>query len=396
MKPENPPFDFKYFIDFALNDKISWDVLETVLDDHSKTLPKARELNKILLQQLKGFHKSSKPIQIKQDVDEISQVWINHTGTFSSKVDEIDSKKRNSRYGLQNLLETNQFDATEDETSENTFDHDLTSDSPDSNIEIEDSEMDSNVQINPKIKCGFCVETFANPLTFKKHMERAHENSSKSNKMDIKEYKSMKDPNLKCQNCDALFKTDKGLKNHQAIHAHENVLVNPEDETPEDGEMNDYTIVSSDQEEVTEWKSPDLQDKINHYQTNGKLFQCKMCSEACEASKLRVHVKGQHKTKKLHIECQLCGKIFNEESGKRIKLFALKKHEEMHRKQIQSKGSIKCEKCPKTFIGKSSVTRHMKIHDELREKAFQCESCHKRFFTSHGIKTHLERNHCKT
>ena len=153
MKPQNVVFDFKYFIDFALNDKISWDVLETVLDDHSKTLPKARELNKILLQQLKGFHKGSKPIQIKQDVDEISQVWINHTGTFSSKVDEIDSKKRNSRHGLQNMLETNQFDATEDETFENKFHHDLTSDSPDSNIEIEDSEKDSNVQINPKIKC---------------------------------------------------------------------------------------------------------------------------------------------------------------------------------------------------------------------------------------------------
>ena len=70
MKPDNFPFNFKYFIDFALNDKISWEILEIVLDDHSKTLAKSRELNKILLQQLKAF-KESEQNQLEKDSKEL-------------------------------------------------------------------------------------------------------------------------------------------------------------------------------------------------------------------------------------------------------------------------------------------------------------------------------------
>ena len=145
MKPENFPFNFKYFIDFALNDQISWNVLEIVLDDHSKTLSKSRELNKILLQQLKSFHKGSKPVQNRKDVDEFSQ-----GGTFDSKVDEMDFDIINSRHALQNPLDTCHFGAIEGDTSEIEVDHELTSESPDTMIE--ESEKDSNVQINPKIK----------------------------------------------------------------------------------------------------------------------------------------------------------------------------------------------------------------------------------------------------
>ena len=67
---KNFSFNFKYFIDFALNDKISWVILEIVLDDHSETLAKSRELNKILLQQLKAF-KESERNQLEKDSKEL-------------------------------------------------------------------------------------------------------------------------------------------------------------------------------------------------------------------------------------------------------------------------------------------------------------------------------------
>ena len=227
MKPDNFPFNFKYFIDFALSDKITWDVLEIVLDDHSKTLSKSRELNKILLQQLKAFKESK-----QNQVETATKDFIEDHGNDDSDLkglktsmlpidfdafDDTDFNESNSRHALQNRVDATQ--ECEDETFE--VDHGLISESPNSIIEIdlEGYEKDSKVQINPKIKCGICGQTFHNPLTFKKHKEKVHENSINSKKMDIQENKSINKPKIKCQICDTLFKTEKGLKNHQIDHA---------------------------------------------------------------------------------------------------------------------------------------------------------------------------------
>ena len=64
-------------------------------------------------------------------------------------------------------------------------------------IDLEGYEKDSKVQINPKIKCGICGQTFDNPLTFKKHKDKVHENSINSKKMIM----SIKKPYIKCQIC---------------------------------------------------------------------------------------------------------------------------------------------------------------------------------------------------
>ena len=447
MKPDNFPFNFKYFIDFALNDQISWNVLEIVLDDHSKTLPKSRELNKILLQQLKHFHKGSKKIQIRKDVDEFVQ-----GGTYASKVNETVFDKSNSRHALQNPLDTRHFGAIEDETSEIEVDHEMTSESPDTMIE--DSEKDSNVQINPKIKCGFCEKTFENPLTYKNHMEKAHENSNE--KMEIKENKNRTKPNIKCHLCDTLFKTQKGLKNHQVDHADDlkelKTFVRPidfnafENETYENEVEYDFPANETEQTDldidsinpgmkcdfcyktfltsmayskhmekahghtnqskelvikidkklkklIFECQTCDRlfitqaaltdhkvthtddemhlkkartvikrfdkasnsdnkmiehsgyrkdQNKKSHYdlqkenqdQTDERIFQCKMCSQTCEESELRLHVQLYHKHQKLSFECVLCGKTYDE-GERRIRLDLLKVHKLRHMKQIQ-------------------------------------------------------------
>ena len=48
--------DFNYFIKFALNDKISWEVLGVFLNDFTSDLSKSKDLNRILLEQLRQFH----------------------------------------------------------------------------------------------------------------------------------------------------------------------------------------------------------------------------------------------------------------------------------------------------------------------------------------------------
>ena len=384
ISPETNQFNFKYFIDFALNGKITWEVLEVFLDDHSKTLPKSRELNKILLQKLQEFQTGSNQIQVKKDVNEFSQVWINNPETFASKSDGIDSKKRNLRHVLQNPLETFHYDVNEDEAYDKEVDFDFPSQLLDSNIDIVEPENDTKVQINPIIRCHFCEKKFDNPLNYKKHVEKIHENSIKEKKMVIKE-ESVRKTKFQCKICKMIFKTQKGLKNHICIHA----------ET-----SNVDKIVFSNQLVATRMKYDNLQEKVDQYQTDGKLFQCKMCSEACETSELRQHVKVYHKPLKLNFECMLCGKAFKEDNdGPRKKSSHFKYHEEMHNRQIQSKGSRKCEICPKTFGEQSSITdltKHMKTHDKTRKKKFECVSCSKGFFTSGGVKRHLEKNTCKT
>ena len=190
-----------------------------------------------------------------------------------------------------------------------------------------------------------------------------------------------------------MFKTQKGLKNHDVIHADKEVFVKPKEETSKID-----TIVFSNQLVATRLKPDNLQEKINQYEIDRKLFQCKMCFESCGIHELRKHVKVYHKPLKLNVECKLCGKTFREGDGPRKKSSHFKYHEEMHNRQIQSKGSRKCEICPKTFGEQSSITdltKHMKTHDKTRKKNFECVTCSKRFFTSSGFKRHIKKNSCK-
>ena len=83
-KFENRQMDFEYFINFALDDQISWEVLETFLDDHSITLPKSKELNKILLEKLKQLHARLKPKEEMELIFHDTHNYENVTETFEN------------------------------------------------------------------------------------------------------------------------------------------------------------------------------------------------------------------------------------------------------------------------------------------------------------------------
>ena len=54
----NGEIDFKYFIFLALKKEISWDNLAIILDGLATTLQRSKELNKILLEELKQSEES--------------------------------------------------------------------------------------------------------------------------------------------------------------------------------------------------------------------------------------------------------------------------------------------------------------------------------------------------
>ena len=496
MKSQNVVFDFKYFIDFALNDKISWEILEMVLDDHSKTLSKSRELNKILLQQLKAF-KESKQNQVETATmdfiedhgNDVSDLKGLKTSMLPIDFDAFDdTDESNSRHALQNRVDATQ--ECEDETFE--VDHDLISESPNSIIEsgLKGYEKDSKVQINPKIKCGICGQTFHNPLTFKKHKEKVHENSINSKKMDIQENKSINKPKIKCQICDTLFKTEKGLKNHQIDHAdkvYENEVehdfsTNEPEKTDFDIEMLDTKKYSNDPEmkcdfcdktfltsmaykkhmekthghsnqsrelviqidkklkklvfecetcdrlfitqaalrdhEVThtdekvyskkvaanskinekiassrplkkqKQESHNFVEKKNQYQTDERMFQCKMCSKTCEASELRLHGQLYHKHQKLAFECAVCGKSYDEGEG-RIRLDKIKVHQSWHMKQILRKGPLLKYKVQK--LGSQNLLERMNQY-RRNGRLYQCKMCSRKCKVDE-VRRHIKLNH---
>ena len=66
--------DFSEFINSALNDQLSWEVLGVFLDNLTPTLAKSKDLNKILLQKLKQLN-----IQLKNkavEEDPFAEVWV--------------------------------------------------------------------------------------------------------------------------------------------------------------------------------------------------------------------------------------------------------------------------------------------------------------------------------
>ena len=120
------------------------------------------------------------------------------------------------------------------------------------------------------------------------------------------------------------------------------------------------------------------------------MYQCKMCSRKCKANELRRHTKVYHKHQKLSFECTLCGKMYRDEDQKKITPEYVRAHEARHKKEMQKKGSFKCNGCPKSYNEKSQLREHVRIHD----KPFQCKSCMKEFFTMKSIKRHTEKNVC--
>ena len=58
---------FTSSLDQALQNNISWETLEALLDELTPTLAKSKELVKILLKQLQQFHKNFQEKQIKSN-----------------------------------------------------------------------------------------------------------------------------------------------------------------------------------------------------------------------------------------------------------------------------------------------------------------------------------------
>ena len=265
MKPDNFPFNFKYFIDFALNDKISWEILEIVLDDHSKTLAKSRELNKILLQQLKIF-KESEQNQLEKDSKEL--------------IDESDYKEPKT-----SVIPID-FDPLEDETYQNEVEYDFpTNETEQTDLDIEilvtekesiDPDMKS-IKLEPMadgkklFKCKMCSRKFE-----AKQMKDHRQSSHKHQKLFIE-----------CSLCGKIFKDEPKNIEYKKLFSHERK------HRKQDNAEALKTCKECHKRFSTPWKVK--KHMIIHDKLRQKPFQCKTCLvKFFSLDGLNSHIVKQH------------------------------------------------------------------------------------------------------
>ena len=65
-----PEIDFRYFIHLAFGKEMSWEALANLLNDLTQTLTKSKELNRILLDELRVLYFKSQENVIKDTSEE--------------------------------------------------------------------------------------------------------------------------------------------------------------------------------------------------------------------------------------------------------------------------------------------------------------------------------------
>ena len=102
--------DFKYLIGMALQNKISWKALGSLLDEMTSTLKKSKEVNKILLEQLQSLQ-----VQWKIQTNEIEAGEV----IQEEEKTENDSKSGEDSYQNSGVLDEEDFDIPDYDYKEN-------------------------------------------------------------------------------------------------------------------------------------------------------------------------------------------------------------------------------------------------------------------------------------
>ena len=302
---ENRQMDFEYFINFALDDQISWEVLEIFLNDHSITLQRSKELNKILLEQLKQLHRRLK-------YKEENELNVNDDQDYES-VTDISEDNIKSSERLQESLESLE-DSIDTEDDHNEIDTESQMDEAfglTQNESLETEERD----INRGIQCELCEAEFSLKKGYQKHLKTVHGIRDLAIALE-------KQPNQKifqCQHCDKMFMTSKALKTHQkSSHftgKRSYCLKCPKSYTSlqklRSHEMNHTSFMDS----VLNQMKPNV-EQIDSESKNP--YKCKKCPKRFISYNTRANhnqIAHQNHDESWYYKCKLCAKRFTTKKG---------------------------------------------------------------------------------
>ena len=285
--------------------EITWETLEIILDDMTSTLVKAKQVIKILIQELKALDSKSQNEVIAKDIS---------SPNINKDAFEIENIVSKSAIG-DNQSEQNEEVVEELENEFYVFIGDKSkSNAIDANHDVNQSSSMDVPKITKVFECSTCFKKFTTKQSLKYH-----------NNIHTREKP------YQCETCSKSFAQLSTLKSHERTHAGKK---------------------SFKCKTCSKWFSTaSICKKHENMHTGEKPYQCETCHK-CFFSKHHLLIHERVHTGEKPYACKYCQKCFANESN-------LNRHILIHTVITQP---LQCKSCSKIFTRKDNLKRHESMH----------------------------------
>ena len=436
--------DFRHFVKLSKSNVISWDSLSTLLHEMASNFALSKELNKVLLEELKASETKIREILANEKDRSIEGNWRNQpaevleesdqniTLNLENETSEIEDTGNNPNKGTGYKMSIGSQQAgTENGQNQNDTEE----------LEVEIVKEDS---LSPKkYACKICWKRFSSKPQFESH-QKIHENEKPQ----------------ECKTCGQRLSLSCIMNEHKKVKTTEvsynsesNADLNPEKLKSDGLTNNELDVLKAEEfdEESNVIKSEEKSNKAEHpYKCKacGKLFtlgynlkrhekihrnerpyQCTTCLKyfrrKCHlikhnkkihqiyenfmvANEMKSAIANKQIIKK-SFDCQTCNKRFDKSSKLKVhetihtgekphkckvceRCFRLPYDLQKHLRRHAGERPYRCNTCLKVFIEAYELKDHLRTH----EKPFDCESCGKKFSRPKSLRVHMKIHNQKT